>query len=355
MRKCTRVHRAGEGCVTSKRKQVAELAGVSEATVSRVLSGVGPIREETRRRVLEAAERIGYTPSEIARSFVRQRSGNIGVVLPVVPNVHLFSAYYFSEILSGIGHAVQERGYHLLLQFRPSNEPAEYASAFRMRKIDACLIVGATSDASERAALEELRANGWPFCVVGQRFEEPYNQVDADHVSGSRQAIRHLLDAGYRRIAMVNGPEAYSNSLDRRLGFELELESRGIAPDPELLFAGNYSRTSGYALAERLASRREAFDAVFAANDRMAIGIMQGLKERGWVAGRDYALIGYDNSEASRVTDPPMTTVDVPFFEMGRLAADRLIDRIGAADEETEPFRERLETTLVVRASSRLP
>jgi LacI family transcriptional regulator len=359
MRKCTRVHRSEEewptGTSTSKRKQVAELAGVSEATVSRVLSGVGPMREETKRRVLEAAERIGYTPSAIARSFVLQRSGNIGVMLPVVPNVHLFSAYYFSEILSGIGHAVEQRGYHLLLQFRSASDRPDYASAFQMRKVDGCIILGAKSDEAEGSALSRLHENDWPFCIVGQRFEGPYCQVDADHVYGSRQAVEHLTSSGHRRIALVNGPDTYSNSIDRRLGYEAALRDAGIAMDTSLCFEGNYSRKSGYALAERLNARKESFDAVFAANDRMAIGLMQGLKEKGLLAGRHYALIGYDDSEASRVTDPPMTTVHVPFFEMGRLAAERLLNRITGEDEPGEPFTERLATTLVVRESSRLP
>jgi len=341
-----------EGCLTSKRKQVAELAGVSEATVSRVLSGVGPIREETKRRVLDAAERLGYTPSAIARSFVTQRSGNVGVMLPVVPKVHLFSAYYFSEILSGIGHAVERRGYHLLLQFRQADAAPDYESVFRMRKVDGILVLGARNDDAE--ALRALHKRDWPFCVVGQRFDAPYDGVDADHATGGRLAAGHLLEAGAKRIALVNGPASYSNSVDRRNGFVDRLRESGVQLDPSLEFAGNYSRKSGYALAETLYARRSDFDAVFAANDRMAIGLMQGLKERGLRAGADYALVGYDDSDASRTTDPPLTTVHVPFFEMGYRAAERLLDRISGDNVQVGPREERLETRLVTRESSRL-
>jgi len=337
----------------SKRKQVAELAGVSEATVSRVMSGVGPIREETRRRVLDAAERLGYTPSAIARSFVTQRSGNIGVMLPVVPKVHLFSAYYFSEILSGIGHAVEKRGYHLLLQFRPADAPPDYESVFRMRKVDGCLILGAKSD--EADALEALHERDWPFVVVGQRFDAPYDQVDADHRAGGRLVAEHLLAAGRTRMAVVNGPPAFSNTVDRFDGFVDRLRASGVELDPSLVYTGNYSRKSGYALAETLYARRGAFDALFAANDRMAIGLMQGLKERGLKAGVDYALVGYDDSDASRTTDPPLSTVHVPFFEMGVRAAERLLDRIAGETEETGPLAQRLQTRFVARESSRLP
>ena len=335
------------------------MAGVSEATVSRVLSGTGPVREETRRKVLAAAEQVGYTPSAIARSFVTQRSGNIGVVLPVVPKVHLFSAYYFSEILSGIGHAVERLGYSLLLQFRQTDAAPDYGGAFRSRKVDGMLILGATSAEPEKAALKELHDNGWPFVVVGQRYDEPYDQADADHVAGARQAVAHLLEKGRRRIAFINGPHVYSNSLDRLRGFEEAHRRAGVSYDASLMFLGNYSRKSGYELAGELYARRGDFDAVFAANDRMAIGLMQGLAERGLMAGQDYALVGYDDSEASRSTLPPLSTVRVPFFEMGRRAAERLVSNIegsgeGAGPTEADgPVNITLETELIVRESSR--
>src|SRR5690606_28015852 len=115
---------------------------------------------------------------------------------------------------------------------------------------------------------------------------------------------------------------------DRRLGFEEAHREAGVPLDPQLILAGNYSRKSGYALAERLHMHKGSFDAVFAANDRMAIGLMQGLEERGLKAGRDYALVGCDDSEASRATAPPLSTVHVPFFTMGEQAAELLIRRI---------------------------
>lgn len=335
----------------SKRRKVAELAGVSEATVSRVLNGSATVREKTRQRVLEAAEQIGYTPSAIARSFVLQRSENIGVILPVLPKVHLFSAYYYSEILSGIGHEVESRGYNLLVQFRQMGEKPNYCPAFQKRKIDACIILGAQNTPEDESALKELHDNAYPFCIVGGRVDQPFNQVDADHVSGSTQAIRHLIEAGHKRIAFVNGPLTYSNSVDRLHGVEQTLAEAGL--DQHVLYLqGNYSRKSGYELSEQLYALRHSFDAVFAANDRMAIGLMQGLKERGMHAGRDYALVGYDDSDASRVTDPPMTTVHVPFFEMGRLAAERLIRMVVSEEKEREHFSERLTTHLIVRESS---
>lgn len=341
----------------SDRKKVAQLAGVSEATVSRVLNGVGSVREETKQKVIAAAQQIGYTPNSIARSFVLQKSENLGVVLPVLPKVHLFSAYYYSEILSGIGYVAERRGYSLLVQLYPAGEKPHYETAFQKRKIDGCIILGSKQDERELQSLQVLKESGYPFCIVGGRTDLPYSEVDADHVTGSKSAVQHLLAAGHRRIVFVNGPLEYSNSYDRLHGVKQALDEGGIGGDAAIFLQGNYSRKSGYALSDQLYEARHSFDAVFAANDRMAIGLMQGLRERGMYAGKDYALVGYDDSEASRVTDPPMTTVHVPFFEMGRLAAERLIDQINSGsprDRRIEPFKEMLSTELIVRESSRM-
>lgn len=338
------------------RKEVAELAGVSEATVSRVLNNVGPIKEETRRRVLEAASQIGYVPSALAQQFARRKSGNIGVVLPFVPKVRLFSTYYFSEILSGIGEAAQRFGYDLLLIFQNPGEPPDYAKLFRTQKIDACILLGSRDVPEERAALKQLLLKGHPFFLVNQHFGgEDFPSVDADHVNGSRMAVRHLLEAGRRKIAFLNGPPEFSNSGDRLEGYSLEMREAGYPVKKKLMFTGNYSRTSGYELAAAIGDGIAGgkIDAVFAANDRMAIGLMQGLMERGLKPREHYALVGYDDSDGSRLVSPRLSTIGVPFYEMGKLAAERLLSPEQACDErETENGIIRLPVTLIPRETT---
>lgn len=315
------------------------MAGVSEATVSRVFNGVGPMKEETKQRVLEAARTLNYHPHAIAQSFARRRSGNLGVVLPYVPKVHIFSTYYFSEVLSGIGKQVMESGYDMLLKFRTPGLENDYSKLFLSQKVDACIILGATDTPGERASLDRLQAAGHPFCLVNQHFAgASFNEVEADHVQGSYMAVKHLLGKGLRRIAFLNGSAEFSNSRDRLQGYLTAMREAGALPEgpwdasavpAHLYYEGNYSRTSGYRAAERLCANRGRIDAVFAANDRMAIGLMQGMRERGVEPGRDIAIVGYDDSDAARVTDPPLTSVSVPFFEMGRTAAERLLQAIG--------------------------
>lgn len=356
MRECTRVHlehfaEREEGLI---RKKVAELAGVSEATVSRVLSGGGTVKEETARRVIEAAQQLNYVPSALAQRFALRRSGNLGVILPMLPKVNLFSTYYFSEVLSGIGMTAKQRGYDLLLLFREPDEPRDYAALFRTQKIDGCVILGAQDVPSERAALIELKEGKYPFCLVNQRFEgEAYNSVDADQRTGSYDAARHLLKQGCRRICFLNGPSVYSNSQDRLAGYRQALEEAGLPYDPERILLGNYSRKSGYLQAKAVARfiREGQVDAIIAANDRMAIGLLQGLKELGIRVGEEVALIGCDDSDIVRMTDPPLSSIRVPFYEIGCEAASKLIDTVMAA-ETPAPFDVKLPVKLIERASS---
>ncbi|MEI7025099.1 LacI family DNA-binding transcriptional regulator [Paenibacillus sp. y28] len=338
-------------CIAS-RKEVADLAGVSEATVSRVLNGVGPIKEETRQKVQEAARSLGYVPSALAQSFARKRSGNLGVVLPYVPKVHMFSTYFFSEVLSGIGSKAREMGYDLLMLFRAPDEVMDYERLFHMQKVDACVILGSRDIPGEREALRQLAVSRRPFCLINQHYEgEAFNEIDAAHVEGSYEAVRHLLDQGHRRIAFLNGPQEYSNSGERLEGYRRALASEGIVMEERLLLTGNFSRTSGRAAAVALLPMLDTVDAVFAANDRMAIGLLQGLREQGVTPARLPAIVGYDDSDAARVTEPALSSVQVPFYDMGELAASKVLER---TEEEgaAEPFRLLLPTRLVLRASS---
>jgi DNA-binding LacI/PurR family transcriptional regulator len=331
------------------RKDVALAAGVSEATVSRVLNGVGPMREDTKQRVLQIVNELNYHPNAIAQSFARRRSGNLGVILPYVPKVHLFSTHYFAEILSGIGEAVQQKGYDLLLLFRSTELEQDYTSLYHSQKVDACIILGSSNSPYSEKALQQLWEQNLPFCLVNQHFaNHAFNEIDADHVKGSYDAMQHLLSKGYKRIAFLNGSLQYSNSRDRLEGYQMALKEAGLAFAQERVFMGNYSRTSGMQAARLIYEQKDNIDAVFVANDRMAIGLMQGLRELGVRAGEDIGIVGYDDSDAAHLSDMPLTTVHVPFYEMGKIAAERLLKQV-LGEQEKILFQEKLATNLVVR------
>jgi DNA-binding LacI/PurR family transcriptional regulator len=336
------------------RKEVAKLAGVSEATVSRVFNGLGPMREVTRETVLQAAKKLNYHPNAIAQSFARRRSGNLGVVLPFTPKVHLFSTYYFSETLSGVGEQAREMGYDILLMLLSPEEPIDYVRLYRSQKVDACVILGSMDTPEHRHSLQQLCELKLPFCIVNQHFNGmDINEVDADHVYGSYQAVRHLQNQGFSRIAFLNGSSLYSNSRDRLEGYLKAMREADFDHGDKLLFEGNYSRKSGYAAAAEIWERRASIDAVFAANDRMAIGLVQGLRERGWEAGRDYGLIGCDDSDAAKVSSPPLSSIHVPFYEMGKQAARMALDQ-AVSGNGVQMIKEKLPTHIVIRESSRI-
>ncbi|KGE17173.1 LacI family DNA-binding transcriptional regulator [Paenibacillus wynnii] len=340
----------------ASRKEVAELAGVSEATVSRVLNNVGPLKEETKQKVLAAAKELGYVPSSLARSFARKRSGNLGVVMPYLPKARLFSAYYFSEILSGIGSKAREEGYDLLMLFRDPDGTLDYSGMFGMRKIDGCIILGAKDEPEELHALRHIRDEGQPFCVINQHFEgEGFFEVDADHEVGSWQAVKHLIQQGHRKIAFLNGPPEYSNSRDRHNGYVRALKEEGLEWDSTLQFKGNFSRRSGIQAAAGMVAVLDRIDAIFAANDRMAIGLQQGFREQGIPDQRIPAIVGYDDSDAAELTNPALSSVRVPFYQLGEIAASRVLQMMedGTSSELLrEPKQIKLPTELVVRASS---
>lgn len=317
-----------------------------------MFNNVGPIREQTKQAVIKAAEELRYTPNALAQNFVRGRSGNLGVMLPLLPKVHLFSKYYFAEILSGIGHAANERGYDLLLMFAGAHDNKDYLRLFHARKVDALILLGRRDIPEDRASLTALVDHKLPICLVGQRFANlQADTVDADHVTGSYEMVRHLIKSGRRRIAFMNGPLEYSNSEDRLTGYKAALSDNGITYDASLVFKGNFSRKSGYELAPKIASIHTSLDAVFASNDRMAVGLLQGLNELG-LTYQELPIVGYDNSDIAQFCNPPLTTVEVPLFEMGQLATHKLLDRLSGS-LLGGPFHEKLPTRLVVRSTSK--
>ncbi|WP_088103585.1 LacI family DNA-binding transcriptional regulator [Halalkalibacter urbisdiaboli] len=335
----------------SKRKDVAKLAGVSEATVSRVFNNVDPLREETKRKVLEAAKQLNYQPNAIAQSFARGKSGNIGVIVPYLPKVRLLSTHYFSEILSGIGVKLAEHHYNLLLLFQSPNEPKDYVQLFHSQKVDACIILGSSDTPGEKEEIQRLHGLEHPYCLVNQTFSgEPFHSIDANHYEGSYEAVSLLLQKGFKRIGFLNGPPVFSNSYERLAGYQAALIQAGVTAKPEWIFQGNYSRTSGLQKAKEIGPLIGGeIDAIYAANDRMAIGLMQGLQEQGLIAGKDYALIGYDDSDVAKIVHPQLSSVHVPLFEMGQLAADTVLTMLKQG--VTDTIHKRLPVTVIERTS----
>jgi DNA-binding LacI/PurR family transcriptional regulator len=323
---------------------VAARAGVSIATVSRALNDRARISADTRQRVLEVARELGYQPNDVARALVGMATRTIALLLPDITNP------FFPELVKGVQILADERGHLLLLCHNADDEEKAVADIemLRRKKIDGILLVAGALGAGGIAAA----TSGIPTVVLDRRIPGlTCDLVTVDHRAGARAAVEHLLSLGHRRIAHVTGPMDVVSGHERRAGWRDALVAAGIEPDPALVVEGDFQEDGGYEAARELLSRG-GFTAVFAANDLSAIGVLRGLIESGIRVPDDVSVMGFDGVHLAAYTTPRLTTVAQPVFELGRRAAELLLDRVAAGAPQQHPETVILGTSLVVRDST---
>lgn len=324
-------------------KQVAKEAGISIATVSRVLNGKGRAGKATIRRVHEATERLGYVPHGAARSLITNRTDTIGVLLPDI------FGEYFSELIRGIDASLRKQGFHLLVS-SARNQVEDLTAGLRTTRgrVDGLIIM------SPHLAAPALRGGlppDTPLVVLNAPPRmKAYHSVSVDNFGGARMMTEHLIKEGHRRIAFVSGPAANTDAIERRRGYREALRSHGFRLDGSLDLSGDFTEESGRAAGRALLHLSKRPSAVFAANDAMAIGVLIELGEAGFPVPNGMAVTGFDDIPLARYVAPALTTVGVPIAELGGRAAERLIELIRAGTSR-EPFRETVRTRLVLRDS----
>lgn len=329
-------------------REVAELAGVSIATVSRVLNGRGDVSPETRELVSTIIREQGYSANRSARSLSAGRTGLVGVLVPLV-----FPAY-FSAILSGAAEALAEQDLRVVLSPTGHEHDREVSLLDRMMHglTDGALIILPEESSEE---LERLQNEGYRFVVIDPL--EPLNEripsVSAAHASGADQAMKHLLGLGHRRIAAITGPRGWVATEDRRRGYHAALAEAGIPADRTLEVEADFEIDDGHKAAEKLLDLAEPPTAIFAFNDNIAIGVIQAARARGVHVPEDLSVVGFDDVEHATIVSPALTTVRQPLAEMGRTAVSlltRLLER-----QRFETLHVELATRLVVRESTAPP
>jgi LacI family transcriptional regulator, galactose operon repressor len=330
--------------------EVARIAGVSIATVSRVLNGKGPVREDTSRRVLQAVESLGYVPHGAARSLSTRRTMNIGVLLP---DVH---GEFFSEIVRGIDLAARAAGYHVLVSGSHS-DLAETAAVLQTLhgRIDGLILLtpGVGADWLRRHLPRRLPA----VLLNPPGPEGDHDSIRVDNRLGACLAVEHLLALGHRRIAVLRGPAGNDDAAERLAGYREAFAARDLAPDPELELPGDFTEKSGVLAGRTLAGLEPRPTAVFAANDAMAIGCLAALRERGLGVPGDVSLAGFDDIPVARYLTPALTTVSVGsagIAGLGGSAMERLLAVVAAGTGET-PRHDVVTPVLQVRASTAPP
>ncbi|MGP9820824.1 LacI family DNA-binding transcriptional regulator [Salinarimonas sp. NSM] len=320
---------------------VARLADVSTATVSRVLAHPERVAPATRARVEEAVARLGWVPNPAARTLRSQKTRMVLVVLPDLENV------FFSRILRGIEETLAAAGYGMIIaDLGPASPRAGALAAFARRQVDGVVLLNGRRLGPE--------AQDMPTIALCEAIPDAaIPQIVIDNRAAARRVVAHLVGLGHRRIAHLAGPEGNVLEIERAAGYEEGLRDAGIAHDADLVWPGDYTLEAGVAAASRLLDARARDPgpptAVFASNDTMAIGLVGALQEAGLAVPGDVSVAGFDDIEFASMCRPALTTVRQPRRDLGRVAAEAMLATL--AGRETSASGP-LATELVVRAST---
>jgi LacI family transcriptional regulator len=326
-------------------REVAKEAGVSIATVSRVLNDREDVSAQTREAVARVIRERGYTANRSARHLSGGSTGLIGVLVPLV-----FPAY-FSQIVSGAAEALHEQDLRLVLSPTGHEHDLEVTLLERLMHgvTDGALIVLPEESNEE---LSQLLDQGYRFVIVDPLEPLAANipSVSAAHASGADQAMQHLLGLGHRRIAVVTGPNGWVATEERRRGYHAALAAAGILPDPALEIESDFEVLGGRRAADVLFDLADPPTAIFAFNDNLAIGVLQAARARGIQVPGQLSVVGFDDVEHATIVTPTLTTIRQPLAEMGRTAISLLMRILEGQRFETLHIE--LATRLVVREST---
>ena len=324
-------------------KDVAREAGVSVATVSRVMNGHAAVTPETRERIQRIAAELRFTPSSAARSLITRRTHTVGALLP---DLH---GEFFSELIRGIDLAARARGLHLLVSSSHDNA-AEAAAALRAMhgRVDGLLVMSPHVDASFLGNLPP----GLPAVLMNTGVDDAQHAaLRVDNFGGAQAMMRHLVSVGHRRIAFIAGPVPNHEAQERLRGYRSALAEL-LPGTPELVLQGDFTDASGERAGQEVLALAQRPDAIFAANDMTALGCLASLNRAGLEVPRDIALAGFDDIPICRYVRPALTTVRVPIVELGALALAELATAIEAPPGRPPAPPRTLRAELVVRQSS---
>ncbi|HKC18968.1 MAG TPA: LacI family DNA-binding transcriptional regulator [Candidatus Dormibacteraeota bacterium] len=325
-------------------KDVAARSGVSFQTTSKVLNGGGSVSELTRARILQAASDLGYVPNLQARSLVMRRTQTIGVITSD------FSDHNLSRVLVGAEQEARRQDYGVIVSsIEPEGSGSEYAlPAMMERRVDGILL--AAPQLEEDMAIEHVLDRSLPTVSLTPVPGGGVSIVNSDDAEIGLIATRHLLERGRRTIATVIGSPGRHDTENRLRGYREALERAGITPDDALVEEGGRDFESGMRSTKRLLDRRADVDGIFAQNDMLAVGALRALREAGRSVPDECAVVGCDDIDIAPFTAPPLTTVHVPFYEIGAEAMRSLLGMVtGGAVRER---RVALPVRLIVRGST---
>ena len=325
--------------------EIAERAGVSKATVSRVLNGDDRVHPERAASVMLAAEKLGYRPNRAARALSTGRTGLVAVVIDDQPTA--LSDPFWGVVLAGISRVFMANDLHSLLMVTPLDSPdGAVAHYLEGGEVDGAIFLQVHKD----AVTNKASAQGLPVVLIGRPIEEgstiPY--VDTDNIGGGLQATNYLFERGCKNVATLTGDLDASAGLDRLNGYKLAHEQAGLDVNPDLIARANWSFESAKIMTLRLLAKNPEIDGIFAANDIMAIAAISAIQERGRRVPDDIAVVGFDDSLLAQTHRPAITTVRQDILGLGAAAAETMI----ALLQDKTPKIEMLTTEIMIRESA---
>jgi LacI family transcriptional regulator len=323
---------------------VAQKAGVSIATVSRVLNQTVKVSDDTATRVQQAIDELGYVPQAAARNLARRKTNTIGLLLPDI------ASDFFFPILRGSEIAARQAGFDLLIAIQPLEalRGKNDANLLGSHNTDGLLVFAGDLD---EETLAHLPGPDFPMVLLYHSAPQGSNitSIVVENRNGARRLVEHLIEVHHRRrIAFLRGPEGNEDSQWRELGYRLALSMHHIEFDERLVATGAFEEARGHAAVEGLLRQGIQFDAIFAGDDDTAIGCLSALNQAGLRVPHDVALVGFDDMTPARYLNPPLTTVRAPTEQVGREAVLQLVHRIRCGQAEPMVL---LPTELVIRQS----
>lgn len=338
---------------------IARHLNISKATVSLALNDSVLVADQTKRRVIEAAEQFGYRPNYFGARLSKGKSDMIGLYIlggtEAQCNWMLPSSWmFYHPILKAVSAELSRYGYRFNLEVVSVEQVTNkgvISSVIQEGSLDGMLLV--VQDDIDYSFLDIVEEKQFPFVVLNAKVVENISSVKIDNELGARLAVNHLLELGHRRIAYLSGPEKDLNAIERLRGFELALAEAGIERESIQVYRGDWKRESGWRVAGELLQVEHGPTAIFCANDHMAIGVMQGLQAAGLEVPKDISVVGFDDTELCQVVVPSLTTVRQPVDLLGEIGAKVVLHQIET--ESYEVTHTNLRPELIIRKSTACP
>jgi LacI family transcriptional regulator, galactose operon repressor len=313
-------------------RDIAKKMGLSIGAVSRAMDGYPDISDETRQRVIQVAHEMGYVPNQAARQLRRKKADAVGYILPA--NTPRFADPFFSEFIAGLGDETACHPFDLVISIAPPGEESEkhiYQNWVQGRKVDGFIL---THLHLHDWRVQYLTQQGVKFTALGNTLDGfDFARVEVNRLGGTVELVTYLLDRGFHRVAYLGGPSVLKIQADQLDGYRQGLGIANISYNSNLVATGDLTSSGGYLATKRMLSIPDPPDAIVCINDETAFGVLHAAHELGLQIGQDFAVAGFDGVQASRYSEPPLTTLDIPVYDIAR----QLVTQVSASAAVANP------------------